>query len=184
MGPRFAAVLAAAQRGDDNAFSALWRDANPGLVRYLRVLDPGEAEDVAAETWISVVRGLASFRGDESAWRCFLFTVARRRAIDHARARGRRPELFADDAGSVQDSVGGDVAEEALTHLDTRRALELVYTLPPQQAEVLMLRVVAGLDTNSVAHIVHSTPGAVRVTAHRALRALERTLDARVQPRV
>ena len=47
-------------RGDDEeAFSVLWRDANPALLRYLRVVTPEHAEDVAAETWVQVVRGLA-----------------------------------------------------------------------------------------------------------------------------
>ena len=77
--------------GERGAFSALWRDANPALLRYLRVIAPEVAEDVAADTWVHVVRGLARFRGDESAWRAWLFTTARRRAIDHGRYRAPPP---------------------------------------------------------------------------------------------
>src|ERR1700736_889341 len=91
MGDEFAAVLEAAQDGSENAFSALWHDANPGLLRYLRLMAPRVAEDVAAETWAHVVRGLAAFRGDEAAWRAWLFTTARRRVIDDARRSARRP---------------------------------------------------------------------------------------------
>src|SRR5258708_30047055 len=69
IGEEFAAVLAVAQDGDEAAFSVLWRDVNPALLRYLRVAAPGAAEDVAAETWVQVVRGLPGFRGDEPAWR-------------------------------------------------------------------------------------------------------------------
>jgi hypothetical protein len=47
----------------DRAFSELWRDANPALLRYLRVIAPETAEDIAADTWVQVVRGLAAFRG-------------------------------------------------------------------------------------------------------------------------
>jgi hypothetical protein len=43
----------------------LWRDVNPVLLRYLRVAAPGAAEDVAAETWVQVIRGLPGFCGDE-----------------------------------------------------------------------------------------------------------------------
>ena len=82
IGEEFAAVLAAAQDGSEAAFSVLWRDGNPALLRYLRVTAPDAAEDVAAETWVQVVRGLPGFRGDERAWRGWLFTTARRRAID------------------------------------------------------------------------------------------------------
>ena len=67
IGDGFAAVLAAAQEGSEAAFSLLWRDGNPPLLRYLRVIAPDVAEDVAADTWVQVVRGLAGFRGDEQA---------------------------------------------------------------------------------------------------------------------
>ena len=62
---RLPAILAAAQDGSEDAFAALWREANPALLRYLRVAAPEAAEDVAAEVWVQVVRGLANFRGDE-----------------------------------------------------------------------------------------------------------------------
>src|SRR5262249_19088273 len=58
IGEDFPAVLAAAQQGDEGAFAVLWRDGNPALLRYLRVVAPESAEDVTAETWVTVVRGL------------------------------------------------------------------------------------------------------------------------------
>jgi Sigma-70 region 2 len=85
----FASLLAAAQTGSESAFTRLWRDANPALLRYLRVIAPGAEEDIAAETWVRVVRGLRSFRGDEQEWRAWLFTTARHRTIDLARHRSR-----------------------------------------------------------------------------------------------
>ena len=45
-------------------------------------------------------------------------------------------------------------------------------SLPRDQAEIIMLRVVAGLDAGDVARMVGKTPGAVRVAAHRGLRRL------------
>jgi hypothetical protein len=75
IGEEFASVLARAQRGDEAAFACLWLDVNPALVRYLRVVSGEVDEDVAAETWVTVVRGLARFRGDEMAWRGWVFTT-------------------------------------------------------------------------------------------------------------
>src|ERR1700728_2884663 len=91
VGDDFARVLADAQGGSEDEFAVLWRDANPALLRYLRVLAPEGAEDIAAETWVHVVRGLARFTGDEAAWRAWLFTTARRRLFDQARMRKRHP---------------------------------------------------------------------------------------------
>jgi RNA polymerase sigma-70 factor (ECF subfamily) len=177
----FANLLAAAQGGNDAAFSRLWRDANPALLRYLRVIAPGAEEDVAAETWVQVVRGLRSFRGDEQAWRAWLFTTARRRAIDLARHRSRRPEAPLDDIAVAQMPGTEDSAEAALEHLSTEAAIAMLSGLPRLQAEVILLRVVAGLDTDSVARLLRKSPGAVRVAAHRGLRRLARlTADAGV----
>jgi RNA polymerase sigma-70 factor (ECF subfamily) len=177
-GEEFAVVLAAAQRGDELAFSRLWRDANPRLMRYLRAIAADSADDVAAETWITVVRGLAKFRGDEAAWRAWLFTTARRRLFDLARQRKRQPYESTDDLQPWEEPSVPDASVDALQNLGTERAIALVARLPRSQAEVVMLRVVAGLSTEQVAQIVGSSPGAVRVTAHRALRHLADLLES------
>ena len=171
-GEEFAAVLTAAQSGSEAAFAALWRDANPALLRYLRVIAPDAAEDVAAETWLQVVRGLARFSGDEAGWRAWLFTIARRRTIDEGRRRSRRLTSPLDDLAPDETPSAPDAAELAMQNLETPFAIALVSTLPPLQAEVIMLRVVAGLDTEAVAKLMGRSPGAVRVAAHRGLRRL------------
>ena len=175
IGAGFPDVLAAAKAGDSDAFAALWRDTNPALLRYLRLLDPAAAEDLAAETWLNVVRGLGTFSGDEVAWRSWVFTIARRRGVDDLRRKIRHPTSPLGWPPEGED-VAADTADVAMANLDTRAALELVATLPPLQAEVIVLRVVAGLPVDRVADIVGRSPGAVRVAAHRGLRALARTL--------
>jgi len=172
LGEDFAAVLAAAREGNEAAFSRLWRDANPALLRYLRLVVPQSAEDVAAETWVQVVRRLSMFRGDEAAWRAWLFTTARRRAIDEGRRRARRPEAPLDELPAMSMPRAADAAETAAEHMSTRSALAMLTALPALQAEVIFLRVVAGLDTSTVARLVRRSPGAVRVAAHRGLRRL------------
>src|SRR5258708_17690555 len=67
IGADFAALLAQAQGRDEEAFARLYRDAQPALLRYLKVIAPQGAEDVAGETWLHVVTGLAGFtRGAQS----------------------------------------------------------------------------------------------------------------------
>ena len=58
-----------------------------------------------------------------------------------------------------------------------RAALELIATLPRDQAEAVLLRAVVGLDAVSAGKVLGKRPGAVRVAAHRGLRALGRRLD-------
>lgn len=177
IGEDFSAVLSAAQRGDEVAYARLWRDANPPLLRYLRVVTSGDPDDIAAETWASIVRGLRRFRGDESGWRAWLFATARRRAIDDGRRRSRERDIPVDDISDlvplealVQPS--GDPADLVLAQLALDEALQAIRGLPPMQAEVLVLRIVVGLSTETVAALTGSTPGAVRVAAHRGLKRL------------
>jgi RNA polymerase sigma-70 factor (ECF subfamily) len=136
------------------------------------VVAPEGAEDVAADTWLQVVRGLADFRGDEHAWRAWLFTTARRRAIDHARRRARRPAGPLDEVPPGLLPPTPDAADLAIEQIGTRSAIALLAGLPAIQAEVILLRVVGGLDTETVAQLVGRSPGAVRVAAHRGLRRL------------
>ena len=178
VGEDFAQVLAEAQGGSEDQFAVLWRDANPALLRYLRVLAPENAEDIAAETWVHVVRGLPRFIGDEAAWRAWLFTTARRRLIDQVRLRKRHPAEPLEEISPAEVPSTPDTAQIALDNLATEDALALLKHLPPLQADVIMLRVVAGLDTDAVAAILGKSPGNIRVMAHRGLRKLESLLSA------
>lgn len=169
--------MAAAQQGSEAAFSALYRDGTPDLLRYLRVATPGAAEDVAAETWVQVCRGLRGFRGDERAWRSWLFTIARRRAIDEGRRRARHRVAPLNDPPPARQPATADAGALALDNLATAALVEAVRSLPPLEAEVIVLRMLAGLDNETVAQVVGRSPGAVRVAAHRGLRRLAQVLS-------
>ena len=119
-------MLAAAREGSEAAFTRLWRDGNPALLRYLRVTVPDCAEDIAGETWLQVVRGLANFRGDEQAWRSWLFTIARRRTLDEHRRRGRHPEApYAELPPGAEPAVA-DAAVLALGNLAVAELVQAV----------------------------------------------------------
>jgi RNA polymerase sigma-70 factor, ECF subfamily len=171
IGAAFSITLASAQGGDEIAFACLFRDVQPVLLRYLRVITP-DADDVAGDTWLQVVKGLPGFRGGEEAFRAWLFTIARHRAVDAGRSRARRPDVPLAATEALDQRAAPDAAEEALEAISTRWVMDLIRSLPREHAEIVMLRVVAGLEAADVARIVGKTPGAVRVTAHRALRRL------------
>jgi RNA polymerase sigma-70 factor, ECF subfamily len=178
IGASFPTVLAAAQDGDTQAFAVLWRDLQPGLLRYLRVAASEAAEDLAADTWVSVIRGLGRFQGDEQRFRAWVFTAARHRAVDWHRHVARQPTYPLPSQALVDRAAPDDPAAEALEAQSTRAALALIAELPREQAEVVALRVLGGLGVAEVARIVGKRPGAVRVLAHRGLRRLARRLEA------
>jgi len=172
-------ALLRARAGDETGFLELWRALQPRLLRYLRVRGGDSFEDIAAETWLQIVRDLPTFIGSADGFRGWLFTIARNRAIDAARSRAARPAIPVADISLVdRPAVSAPSAEsQALERISTDDAIAMVAGLPAEQAEMVALRVIAGLDVSVVAEMVGKSPGAVRVSVHRGLRALSRDPD-------
>jgi RNA polymerase sigma-70 factor (ECF subfamily) len=176
----FAATLTAARAGDEHAFARLWRWAHPPLLRWLRVVAPDGAEDIASDVWVSVIRCLDSFDGEERDFRAWFFTIARHRAIDLARYRARRPQtvtlegIDAPHPLDLSDALAGEAAVET--------AVALLRRLRPEQAEVVALRVIAGLTVAETSAVVGRSDAAVRLLCHRGLRMLARSLGADLVP--
>jgi RNA polymerase sigma-70 factor (ECF subfamily) len=175
-----AAALTAAKQGDEDALAVVYRALQPGLLRYLRQRAAGVAEDLASETWLAAAGRLATFDGGIDAFRTWLFTVARNKVTDHYRTAGRRPATQSWDGGPgvPEPAPGADTADPAdlvAASMDSQAAVAaLVRDLSAEQAEVVLLRVVAGLDVTETAAVMGRSPGAVRVLQHRALRRLAR----------
>jgi RNA polymerase sigma-70 factor (ECF subfamily) len=181
--PSFPAVLTAAARGDEDAFGVLWYDLQPRLVRYFGVIAPGAAEDLAAETWVAIVRGIGRFQGGEAAFRAWVFTIARHKARDWWRQTARKPVQELPETSLAEPPAPDDPAATVLEAASTRAALALIATLPAGQAEAILLRVVAGLEVKQVAEIMDKRPNTVRVLTHRGLRRLAERLGADQGPR-
>ncbi|MEV0131927.1 RNA polymerase sigma factor [Dactylosporangium sp. NPDC050688] len=172
---RLDAALAGATTGDPAAFAELWRALHPLVLRYLRVVCGDAAEDVASETWLQVSRDLARFSGGTTAFRVWLFRIARNRGIDENRRAWRRREKPHETVHELGEAAGETVPDAALDAGDragTEWALRMIGTLPTEQAEAVMLRVVAGLDVAGTARVLRKRPGAVRIATMRGLRRL------------
>jgi RNA polymerase sigma-70 factor (ECF subfamily) len=178
LGANFDGVLVAAQSGAEWALTSLYQDLHPSVLRYLRSQEPGEADDLASETWLDVASGLTRFIGDERDFRKWLFTIARRRLVDFRRRSMRRrtdPVPIEQLEGYAGD---GDVEGAAVETATAQAAIQrLVEVLPADQAEVVILRVVGGLTAEEAGHVMGKRPGAVRVLQHRALERLARAMD-------
>jgi RNA polymerase sigma-70 factor (ECF subfamily) len=172
-----AVALARAQRGDEEGFREVYRSVQPALLRYLRVLVGDDAEDFASEAWLQIARDLTKFAGTADGFRGWCATIARNRAMDDVRRRRSRPvaadtpvEMF------VHLPAPNDTAGAAIELADGNAALALIATLPPDQAEAVMLRVIVGLDAETAAAVLGKRAGAVRTAAHRGLKTLAKRL--------
>jgi RNA polymerase sigma-70 factor (ECF subfamily) len=168
----FAATLKAAQQGDEAALGTLWLALSHCVLRFFRARRPEAAEDLASETWVTVAGRLRQFEGNEVEFRAWLFTVARSRLVDSHRRRGRRPETLVAPASLPDGSAGDDPEAQALAVLYREHVLAMIGRLPPDQGDVILLRLVADLDVAHVAQILGKRAGAVRMLQLRGLRTL------------
>jgi RNA polymerase sigma-70 factor (ECF subfamily) len=173
IGHDFDALLVAAQSGSEAAVGSLYRDLNPTLVRFLGAQVAGSGEDLAQEVWLAAANGLASFSGDEDGFRAWMFTIARRQLISHWRRAGRRPQQVVDPADLPEPRASSEDRPDSRILAD-EAVLALIAGLPREQAEIVLLRVVAGFDAEQVGVIVGKRAGTVRVLQHRALRRMAR----------
>ena len=165
--------------GDGDAFRVVYRAVQAPLLRYLDILvGPNEAEDVASETWGQASRDLHRFHGDADGFRGWITTIGRHRALDLLRQRTRRIRAER-DLTDVDLPDGTDVEARAMESFTTEAALAMIRSLPRDQAEAVMLRVVMGLDARSAGAVLGKRPGAVRSAAQRGLKTLARRLDTR-----
>lgn len=172
-------VVAAAGRGDADAIAALYRDLYPRLRRSFARFAPDDAADLASETWLALAPLLPTVTGGAEGVRRLAFTIARRRWIDLRRRASRRrtDPVDASDLAHRADPAAdpSDLVADAFAASD---ALALLTEhLPEAWAEIVVLRVVAGLSAEAVGELVGKSAGAVRVTQHRALARLAERLE-------
>jgi RNA polymerase sigma-70 factor (ECF subfamily) len=172
-GTEFAATLAEAKLGDEQAIGQLYRDAQPRLLAYFAARVPQAAEDLASDVWLAVAKGLPSFEGGEPEWWGYLFTIARRQVASHWRQANRRRTDTVEPAAFLDRQGTSDVEAEGIAAVANSEAVALIVAnLSKEQAEVVLLRVIGGLDVEQVARILHKKPGTIRVLQHRAVRKL------------
>jgi RNA polymerase sigma-70 factor (ECF subfamily) len=167
------AALEAFRRGDEDGIRILYRWLNPPLLRYLSFQVGPAAEDMASDVWLAVGRALPDLAGGPVQLRAMVFTIARRRVVDRVRTRARTVVTVPLPDGDGEPVAAATTEHVALERLSASVAISaLVRDLPPEQAEIVLLRVVGDLDVATVARIVGKSPAAVRVAQHRALQRL------------
>jgi RNA polymerase sigma-70 factor (ECF subfamily) len=128
--------------------------------------------------FVSVVRDITRFEGDEDGFRRWLFTIAHRRAVDAHRARTRRREdpvdpLEMPDEGRAADDLTDAVVDAMGMGSRARQAVE---GLTEDQRAVILLRIIGDLSVADTAEVLGKQAGAVKTLQRRALAALRRAL--------
>ena len=168
-------MLEAAHSGAAWAQEALYRSLAGQVCGYLRLHGALEPDDLTNEVFLRVFSKLDGFEGNESQFRSWVFTITHRLLIDDRRRRDCRPRLA--DASAYDSIVGGDVERDALRRIEQNSVEATLVALPPDQRDVLMLRVLGGLTVEEVARALDKRPGAVKALQRRGVARLKRHLE-------
>src|SRR3989442_12022698 len=157
IGDGFPIILMAARRGEGHAVEVLYRDLAPGVLGYLRAQRAANPEDLASEVFVSMVRGLGGFSGDEQAFRAWVFTITHRRLIDWRRRAVRNRETPQEhERLAALESVRrtGNVEDEAFAEISSEQALQALGRLTEDQPAVVLLRVLVDLSIRDVSRVL------------------------------
>jgi RNA polymerase sigma-70 factor (ECF subfamily) len=174
LGEQFPEVLEAARLGAEWAWRALHRELAPALIAYIGGRGGSDPEDLAGEVFLRLFRDLPRFEGGEAEFRAFAFAIAYHRLLDERRSARRRREHAAPAEQLEQEASSGDAEVEAIDDLRTAEIRRLIEGLTPDQRDVLLLRIVGGLNAEEVAKVVGKGAWAVRGLQRRGLTALRK----------
>jgi RNA polymerase sigma-70 factor (ECF subfamily) len=170
-----------AARGDKEAARLLFDNYYPLVYRYAlsRVGSAEDAEDIAAETFASVVRGLPSFKWKGGGFEAWLFRIAYNLIVDHYRTSGREQS-----AEYTFDEEDGRSPEVAFFEGELAKELnDMLSSLSPDQRDVLLLRFAADLTTQEIAHVMQRQKNAIRQLQFRALETLRKHMHEELERR-
>ena len=168
---------ARAERSDAELVRLAQRDLEAFVALYDRYVDPvfrycnrrlprAAAEDATSIAFLNAMRAIGRVDPERSQFRPWLFTIAHNAVVDQLRSRRHLPleELqLAEPSPSLEDRVIGTERRQRLS--------EVLATLPPDQQQVMHLRL-AGLPNAEIGAVMSKPVGTVRVIHHRAVKRL------------
>ncbi len=175
---QLAEVAARATAGEQAAVAELLAQLRPLVVRYCRARLGRSgggayttADDVAQEVCLAVLGALPRYRDMGRPFMAFVFGIAAHKVADAHRGAVRDLAEPVEVLPDRPDPASGPETRAVMSDaLDKVRAL--LAQLTAVQREIVVLRVAVGLSAEETGAAVGMSPGAVRVTQHRALSRL------------
>ncbi len=164
---------------DPEAFSELYHRYLNAIYRYhlARTGAVQEAEDLTAQTFLTALEAMGSFRG-QGSFKAWLFGIASHKLADHFRRS--RDELPLEQAEQLHSPL--PLPDEAAhTRLEIRRVARVLRLISPERAEALVLCLFGGLSMAEAARTVGKSEAAVKMLVHRGLADLQERLAAHLE---
>ena len=151
---------------DPEAFGVFY-DRHGGVaysLAYRIVGEPGAAEDVTQEAFISIWRSGARFDRTRGSVRSWMLSIVRNRAIDVLRSSaGKAPKLTFDDDSVLEQRPAEELTEEeAMRHETASEIRGAINTLPGEQSKVIELAYFGGFSQSEIARMLGIPLGTVK----------------------
>ncbi len=175
--------MAQVQRGEQAALSTLYDRYAPVVLGVLvRIVgDRAVAEEVLQEAFWRVWDKSGSFDASKGSFKTWLFSIARRHAIDVVRKRKVRPQPIQSDAAELKLSLQADetdVSAEVDQTLNADTVRGALDTLPAEQRQVIELAYFQGKTRREISAETNIPLGTIHTRARLALQRLQKTLVA------
>lgn len=166
-------LIQRAQNGESKAVGELYVQHHEQIFRYIwsKVGDANLAEDLTGEVFMRMVSRISTYRPAGVPFQAWLYRIARNLIIDYIRKTSSSTVIPFDNMAQMQESGASppSLVESKITVEKLQFALGKI---EHEQAEVIRLRFLVGLQVNEVAERLQKTPAAVKALQHRGLAAL------------
>ena len=170
---RLVTLMVGYQKGNMDDFATLYAELEQPLRRYLWtfVRDGATVEDLLQTTFLQVHRARHTYTPPRpvAPW---IYAITRHTALMHLRSRRRRKEYLAEE--ELPEVPIPPEVEDLGDRLLVRR---LLLELPQSDREILTLHHLMGFSFADIANVVGISPGAAKVRAHRAIKALREKIQ-------
>lgn len=200
LSPEDARLVGGLRAGDEAAFAALMREYGAGMLRVAQmfVSSRTDAEEVVADAWVGVLRGIGRFEG-RSSLKTWLYRIvantAKTRGVREARTipfsalalegDGEAtvdPDRFVGSGGRFPGHWGAPpqawAPEAELLETEELAVIErAIEELPPAQRAVITMRDVQGFTSEEVRNALDLSETNQRVLLHRARSKVRSALE-------
>ncbi len=143
---------------------------------YFRVGVVPDAEDLTAQTFLRALEAIETYNEKKASFISWLLSIAHNLTIDYYREKKRKPQVFLEEVGLVEEGRGDP--EEALINNHYQDLIwKKVGELTEEQQQVIFLKFGLNFSNKEIARALSKTEGSIKALLFRALRMLKKKVE-------
>lgn len=166
--------------GDKKAFEYLVLQYKDHLIYFINryVMNIHTAEDIAQDVFVDIYikKERYHFR---YRFKTYLYTIARNKAVDYIRKQGRQIPMVDMERLHEEQMEEESLLEQLIWKEERQQLLDAIKTLNSNYQALIILIDLEGLSYQEAGKVLHKTVPQIKVSLHRARKALKERLYER-----